>query len=94
VNAEERSNRLFGRYDALNIWAVVAALVKEQFTTGEVVALSGVGSSLVSKELKRLADVGLLRSVSRRGDYERLPSGFWAVAAALFEEWRTSEASG
>ncbi len=88
MNTEERSNRLFGRYDALSIWAAVAGLRKEQFTTGEIVALSGVGGSVVSKELKRLAHVGLLQVLSRRGDYERRESNFWALAECLAEEWR------
>jgi DNA-binding transcriptional ArsR family regulator len=87
VTLEDRSNRIFGRYDALCVYAVIAGLTKEQFTTGEVVKLSDVDRSAVSKELKRLTEVGLLHAASRRGDYERQPSAFWALAAALHSEW-------
>jgi len=66
---------------------VIAGLTKDRFTTGEVVKLSDVDRSAVSKELKRLVDVELLRAVSRRGDYERQDSAFWRLVTDLTLEW-------
>jgi hypothetical protein len=87
MDADERSHILFRRYEALRIYAAIARLTKDEFTTGEVSILTGVPTPVVSKELGRLKLVGLVTSVSRRGDYTRLPSDFWALVDTLGTQW-------
>jgi hypothetical protein len=88
VDVESRSDTLFGRYQALRLYAAVARLSKPEFTTGELAILTATPVPQCSKELVRLVDLGLVIRTSRRGDYERVDSSsFWPLVDALAEEW-------
>ena len=87
VDLESRSSQLFGRYDALTLYLAIASLPKEGFSTGEVVALTGVLAPTVSKELGRLCSLGFVRPRGRRGQFERCSSSFWTFVQELGEEW-------
>lgn len=92
MDIDARSQILTGRYEALRLWAAIGRFAKPEFTTGQVVALTGASSTQCSKELSRLKHLGLLTAVSRRGDYARTESPFWALVDALVSEWETSPA--
>lgn len=87
MDIDARSNVLTGRYESLRLWAAIGRLAKPEFTTGQVVTLTGISPTQCSKELSRLKHVGLLTATSRRGDYQRTESAFWAVADTLASEW-------
>jgi hypothetical protein len=87
VDLEQRSNVLFGRYQALSMYVSVARLTKSEFTTGQLSRLTGYSGSQCSKELARLASLGLIRTTSRRGDYDRIVSPFWDAMIELSDEW-------
>ena len=88
MDIDDRSNELFGRYQALRVYAAIARLPKAEFTTGDVARLTDVPTAQLSKELGRLCRLGLLHSVSRRGDYERNEAGsFWNWCDSLAREW-------
>ncbi len=88
MDIDDRSNELFGRYQALRVYAAIARLPKAGFTTGDVARLTDVPTAQLSKELGRLCRLGLLHSVSRRGDYERNDAGsFWNWCDSLAREW-------
>jgi len=89
ADPDERSGILFGRYQAIRIHAVIARLPKAEFTTGQVAQLlDGVKSDAVSKELSKLRAVGLVRSRSRSGDYERVEETcYWEFIEELSTEW-------
>jgi len=87
LDRDECSNQLFGRFDALALYLAIAALPKEAFTTGELAKITEVGSPTISKELGRLKSLGLVKSMGRRGQYERCPSCFWALVEELVVEW-------
>jgi hypothetical protein len=78
------SGELLGRYQALRVYSTIGRLPKPAFTTGRIASLSGVSGSPLSKELGRLVRLGVVRSASRRGDYERvdLPA-FWEAIELL-----------
>jgi hypothetical protein len=90
VDIERMSNLLFGRYQALQLYATVARLSKPEFTTGELAALTRLPSAACSKELGRLTDLRVLRIISRRGAYERDDqSCFWRFIDELASEWES-----
>jgi hypothetical protein len=85
---DDQSDELFGRYQALRIYASIARLTKTEFTTGEMAALTSIPSPQLSKELGRLTRLGLVRPTSRRGNYERLDdTPFWHLVDALAHDW-------
>ncbi|AYE93456.1 hypothetical protein C0J29_00120 [Mycobacterium paragordonae] len=71
--------------EALRIWAAIGRLAKPEFSTGQIVTMTGIDQC--SKELGKLDQVGLVRSVSNRGDYVRVESAFWSLADQLSAEW-------
>lgn len=87
MDIERASGVLFGRYQALKVYAAIARLPKPEFTTGQVATVTGIPPPQCSKELTRLADLSLVRATSRRGDYHREPSSFWALVDVLAVEW-------
>lgn len=87
MDIDARSNLLFGRHEALRICAAIARRPKPEFTTGEIAKVSGIESNRCSKELGKLRQLGLVRSVSRRGDYSRNESAFWDLIDRLAAEW-------
>ena len=87
MDIDARSNVLFGRYEALRICAAIGRLSKPEFTTGELAVVSGIESNKCSKELGKLRQLGLVRSVSRRGDYSRTESPFWELVDRLATDW-------
>lgn len=87
MDIDARSNILFGRYEALRICAAIGRLAKPEFTTGELAQVSGIQSNKCSKELGKLRALGLVRPVSRRGDYLRNDSIFWEMVDGLAAEW-------
>jgi hypothetical protein len=88
VTVDDVSDVLFGRYQSLRVYATIARLVKDEFTTGQLADLTGVPGSQLSKELGRLARLELIRPTSRRGDYTRNPdSAFWGWIDAMAAEW-------
>lgn len=88
MDVDERSDELFGRYQAVRVYASIARLSKAEFTTGALAQLTGVPTSQLSKELGRLSRLGLLRATSRRGDYERNDeTSFWRWCDAIAQEW-------
>jgi len=89
LDIDARSHSLFGRHESLRVFATISRLTKPQFTTGEVLALTGVASSQCSKELNRLKQLGLVRALSRRGDYERVQSAFWPLVDQILAEWES-----
>lgn len=93
MDIDARSHLLTGRYEALRLWAAISRMTKPEFTTGQVMALTGVSSTQCSKELSRLKHLGLITAVSRRGDYERSESPFWALADVLASVWDLTEPS-
>ena len=87
VEIERVSELLFGRYQALSIYTAIAGLAKPEFTTGEVASLTGVALPVCSKELRRLSELGAVRSVSRRGAYERVSERpFWLAVGLLADD--------
>ncbi len=89
------SEQLFGRYQALRIYVTIARLSKDEFTTGQVVKLSGAAESAVSGELQRLCKLGSLSATSRRGTYRREnDSVIWQVAELLSSDEGRGEPSG
>lgn len=87
MEIDARSNALFGRYEALRIWAAIGRLPKPEFTTGQLAKVSGIDSNKCSKELSKLRQLGLVDPTSRRGDYSRNDSAFWSLADQLAAEW-------
>ncbi len=87
MEIERVSELLFGRYQALAIYTAIAGLVKSEFTTGEISRLTGVALPVCSKELRRLSELGAVRSVSRRGGYERVSyRRFWLAVELLADD--------
>lgn len=91
MDLEQRSAVLFGRYQALTMYAAIAGLPKPEFTTGQLAQLTAYPVSQCSKELARLVSLHVVRTTSRRGDHERLPSPFWEAVSMLVDEWRSTE---
>lgn len=88
MGIDERSDDLFGRYQALRVYATIARLTKPAFSTGELAKLTGVPTPALSKELGRLVRLELVRSTSRRGDYERIDDQpFWNWCDAQATSW-------
>ena len=87
MDIDARSQIIFGRYEALRICAAIGRLSKPEFTTGELVTVTGISSTQCSKELAKLKHVGLVRPLSRRGRYARIDSGFWSLVDQLATEW-------
>ena len=85
MDIDARSKKLFGRLEALRIWAAIGRLAKPEFSTGEIVKMTGIDQC--SKELGKLDQVGLVRSISHRGDYARVESAFWSMVDQLSSEW-------
>lgn len=84
MQIDDVSDQLFGRYQALRIYVAIAQLQKDEFTVGGVAALADASTSSVSREMGRLADLGAIIRVSRRGDYQRVSaSPFWFAVDAL-----------
>jgi hypothetical protein len=89
MDAAHGSELLFGRHQALTVYAAIARLTKPEFTTGQLVALINTSTDVCSKELRRLCDLGLVEKTSRRGDYRRVDaSRFWELVDHLESEWR------
>jgi DNA-binding transcriptional regulator GbsR (MarR family) len=86
VDVERAVGEVFSRKHAPKIYAAIATLAKDRFSTTELVAASGVSQSYVSKELKILGTVGLV-IVHGQNDYERVPDAFWRPIAELVEAW-------
>lgn len=84
---EEISDALFGRYQALATYDTIARLAKPEFATREVATLAGIPTPAVSKELARLVGLGVIRSVSRRGEYERVDETEFWTAIELLGQW-------
>lgn len=90
MDSSGKSDALFGRYQALDIYRAVANMPKPEFTTGMVAKVANLPVSACSRELARLAKLGLVRPVSRKGDYERMDSScFWSFVDALGREWES-----
>ncbi len=89
MEVEDFSDQLFGRYRALRIYSVIASM-SDKFTTAEVARLSDAAGPDCSKELRRLVDLGVLRTVDRRGAYERPASQFW-IAMGMLAEYAEDE---
>jgi hypothetical protein len=87
MDIDARSRVLFGRYEALRIWAAISRLAKPEFSTGQLVKVTGIASTQCSKEVGKLERVGLVRSVSRRGDYARIDSAYWSLVDQLAAVW-------
>ena len=89
MDGDDRSHVLFGRYQALRVYATIARLAKPEFTTGQLQAISGVGGSNISKELSKLVSIDLVRATSRRGDYERIDHDdpFWVLVSDIADRW-------
>ena len=93
MDTERRSELLFGRYQALDVYRAIARLPKAEFTTGQIAAATDVPIAACSKELARLENLGVVVRRSRKGEYERRdPAVFWDVVdrlAAAWDEGRT-----
>lgn len=88
MDIDERSDDLFGRYQAMRVYAAIARLTKPAFSTGDLAKLTGVPTPALSKELRRLTRLELVRSTSRRGDYERIGSDpFWTWCDTQAAVW-------
>ena len=88
MSIDTRSELLFGRYQALRVYATIARLPKPEFSTGDVAALSGVPVADCSKELARLVRLEVVRRRSRRGNYERDDeTSFWTHMDSLADLW-------
>jgi hypothetical protein len=87
MDIDSLSQTLFGRYEATRIWAAIGRFTKPEFTTGQLSAVTRVVSTQCSKELGRLKQVGLVRPLSKRGDYVRVDSAFWSFVDQLATEW-------
>ena len=88
MGIDEYSDNLFGRYQALRVYTAIARLATRQFATGDLAKLTGVPTPALSKELGRLSYLELVRSTSRRGDYERIDdSPFWAWCDVQATYW-------
>lgn len=85
MDIDARSKTLFGRFEAVRISAAISRLPKPEFSTGEIAKITGIDQC--SKELGKLQQVGLVRSVSRRGDYVRAESAYWSMIDQLAAEW-------
>ena len=70
MGIDDRSNELFGRYQAFRVYAEIARLAKDEFTTGQIATLAGTTSADASKELARLVRLEVIAR-SRHGDYTR-----------------------
>lgn len=80
----EFSHDLFGRHHALFLYSTIDSLVKPEFSTGQLATLSGIASPVVSKELGRLVDLGVLERIGYRGQYRRdVESPFWDAVRSL-----------
>lgn len=90
MDIDARSRIVFGRYEALRICAAISRLTKPEFTTGQLVKVTGIASGQCSKEIGKLARVGLVRSVSKRGDYARNDSAYWPLVDQLAAEWEAA----
>lgn len=83
-----KSELLFGRYQALAVYAAIARLTKPEFTTGQLASIADVPPTVCSKELARLERLGVVIRRSRRGDFERRdPDVFWEVVDRLAQAW-------
>lgn len=92
MDVDDRSEQLFGRYQALRVYAAIARLAKAAFTTGELAKATSIPTPQLSKELGRLCQLGVIRSTSRRGDYERVElTAFWRCCDELATEWGHAE---
>jgi DNA-binding transcriptional regulator GbsR (MarR family) len=87
VDIDDRSQVLTGRFEAIRLWSAIGRFTKPEFTTGELASITEVSSTTCSKELKKLTEVGLLKAISRRGNYSRNESDFWSLAGALADSW-------
>lgn len=87
MDVDARSNVLFGRHEALRICAAIGRFPKPEFTTGEIAKVSDIESNRCSKKLGKLRQSGLVRPVSRRGDYFRNESAFWELVDQPAAEW-------
>lgn len=87
---DRESDILLGRYQALRVYSAIGRLPKPTFTTGELASITDVPTSALSKELARLAKLGVIKSVSRRGDYERMEADDFWQAIELLAVWAES----
>jgi mannose-6-phosphate isomerase-like protein (cupin superfamily) len=89
----EASKALFGNSYRLEMLAIIGEL-GNPFQVHEVAASLGVADNLVTSQVARLCDLGLLDKVvvSRQVLYTRRPSGIWAMAAAFRDELARSSA--
>lgn len=87
MDTDARSQVLTGRFEAIRLWSAIGRFAKPEFTTGELASITEVSSTTCSKELKKLTEVGLLKAISRRGNYSRNESDFWSLASALDDSW-------
>lgn len=87
MDIDARSQILTDRFEAIRLWSAIGRFTKPEFTTGELASITEVSSTTCSKELKKLTEVGLLKAISRRGNYFHNESDFWSLAGAFADSW-------
>lgn len=88
MTLDARSRLLFGRATALRVFAWIAGRRSDDFTTGEIVHETDISSPDVSRELKRLVELGLVEPTSMRGNYRRIKNpAFWKLTRQLAAQW-------
>ena len=93
MDIDARSHVLTGRFEAIRLWGAIGRFTKPEFTTGQLASVTGTSLTTCSKELGKLVQVGLINSISRRGNYARIDSDFWGLADALANAWNDAEQS-
>jgi predicted transcriptional regulator len=84
------SRVIFGSAKRLRLFAAVALLGEDDLYATAVAESVGEQVSFVSKELNRLADVGLLIHATAKGSghklYKRIESPFWSFVTKLHQK--------
>jgi predicted transcriptional regulator len=89
---ERLSKRLLGGIWAYEIYRALTELfeTKAEVEVSDVRALTAIPEkdvSIVSKQLDRLADFGLLTRLNYRGRFRRVEDQFWTFVADLVRAW-------
>jgi len=85
---DRRSDQFLGRYQALRVYDAIGKFQKDEFTAGELRGVTDVPGPVISRELSRLVELGVIERASRRGDYVRRPGhAFWEAMALLVTAW-------